>query len=378
LIHILELRSAVGTGGGPEKTILLGTAQSDPSRFRVTVCYLRNQSDTAFDVSQRGNHLGIKIVDIPERSSLDVSAYRQIQQLCREQQVDIVHGHDYKTDLYAVLLARSTGIIPMATAHGWTGHSWKERYVYYPADKRVLAHMTYVVAVSGDIRSELLRAGAAPERVEVILNGIDPAAFMRDPSRVTAARAAFGLAADDIAIGSIGRLEPQKRYDLLIAAASELRGRWPTLRVLIAGEGTARQSLERQIVERNLEGACVLLGHQPDIVLLHHALDLYVQASDYEGTPNAVLEAMAMRTPVVATDAGGTSELIAMNQDGIVVPIGDVDRLTGAIDSMLRDRGAASRLATSARHRVETELSFARRMERVAGVYERLIVSRGQ
>jgi glycosyltransferase involved in cell wall biosynthesis len=204
-IRVLELRSVRGTGGGPEKTILLGAAQADPSRWHVTVCYIRDARDGVFGIDKRAAGLGVDYTEIRERHSFDVSVWPALRRLIRDRHIDIVHAHDYKTNLLAWLLHRLKGTPVLATAHGWTGHSPRERRVYYPLDKWLLARLPYAVAVSSDIRSELLARGADPSRVEVILNGIDHRAFRRERGREAAAREKLGIAPGEIFVGSVGR-----------------------------------------------------------------------------------------------------------------------------------------------------------------------------
>jgi len=98
-----------------------------------------------------------------------------------------------------------------------------------------------------------------------------------------------------------------------------------------------------------------------------------VQSSDYEGTPNSVLEAMAMETPIVATAAGGTSELVADGVHGRIVPVGDSDALIAAMREAVGDSQRSRIMADAARRRVETELSFESRARRVEGIYQELI-----
>jgi glycosyltransferase involved in cell wall biosynthesis len=372
-IRVLELRSVAGTGGGPEKTILLGTARADTSAFNITVCYLRAKNDPRYHVDERARALGVKYVEIAERTSLDPAIWRQLVRLARQTGAQIVHAHEYKTDLLAWLLSRRLSVIPLATAHGWTGHSGRERFVYYPMDKRLLASFSRVIAVSGEIKTELVRCGASPKRVTVVLNGIDDRAYFRDGSQVRAARERFRVPLDGIAIGSVGRLEPQKRFDLLLEAFSVVRQHFPTALLLIAGEGSTRAELERQRDRLQLGSTCCLLGHVEDVAAFHHALDLFVQASDYEGTPNSVLEAMAFETPAVVTDAGGTEELLENGKEGLVVRRGDATRLAIAMMEALSNRDATASRSRAARLRVERELSFDIRMRKVEAIYRQLI-----
>jgi len=375
-IRILELRSVRGTGGGPEKTILLGSARTDPQRFAITICYLRDSRDDVFSVDNIAGRLPVDYVEVVEKHSFDWSVWPKLRQLVRERRIDIVHAHDYKTDLLAWLLAKCEPVIALSTVHGWTGHSWRERVVYYPLDKRILSSFPKLIAVSGEIRKNLIQHGAPAARVTTVLNGIDPQRFRRDRSRESSIRRQLGLRPDDVVIGSVGRLEPQKRFDLLVAAAAELRATLPSLKVVIVGEGSLRDTLSKQIDALNLGDVCLLLGHRTDIIDLHHAFDMFVQASDYEGTPNAVLEAMALETPVVATDVGGTAELLRDGIDGIIVSPGSEARLAKAIALARSDPESTTARVASARHRIETDLSFGARMAAVEAIYTELIQDR--
>jgi glycosyltransferase involved in cell wall biosynthesis len=375
--RILELRSVRGTGGGPEKTILLGSARTDPSRYAITVCYIRDERDRIFGIDTRAAALGLDYADVRERHSFDFSIWPKLRRLVRDKRIDIVHAHDYKTNLYALLLARAEGVVPLTTLHGYTGDSWKER-IYYAVDRQAIRYFPRVIAVSGQLRDGAVQAGSAPDRVVRILNGIDDAAFVRDERREDDAREWLGVPRSALVIGAVGRLEYQKRFDLLLTAFSELRQRQPRLdsRLVIAGDGSLLEALRRQRSALHLDETCILAGHCEDVARFHHGLDIFVQSSDYEGTPNAVLEAMALETPIVATDVGGTRELVQDGTHGIIVAPGNARALTDAIESMLAAPDAMRQRAVAARRRVETVLSFRARMAAVEAVYDALIESR--
>lgn len=375
-IRVLELRSVRGTGGGPEKTILLGTARTSRDRFDITVCYVRDDRDGVFAIDEWARTLGVDYVEIRERHSFDVRAWSAIRSLVRDRGIDIVHAHEYKTDLAALMLGRAEGVVPLATVHGWTGHSWKERRVYYPADRWILARFPHLIAVSEQIRETLIAAGARPERVTTVLNSIDPASFRRDRTRERPARANLALPADAIILGAVGRLEPQKRFDLLLDVLASLQLDEPDLHLAIAGDGSLKPALETQIEKLGIGGRAHLLGHRADVTELHHAFDIFVQSSDYEGTPNAVLEAMALETPIVATDVGGTREIAHHDVHALIVPPRDPAALAAAIRRLVADPTTARSLADAARRRVETDLSFGTRMARVEAIYDALMAER--
>jgi glycosyltransferase involved in cell wall biosynthesis len=371
-IRVLELRSVRGTGGGPEKTIMLGAAHADRDRFDITVCYIRDRRDLDFQPAHRASRLGITYLEAHERHSFDPAIWPTLRRIVSEHRIDIVHAHEYKTDFLALLLAKRTGIIPLATAHGWTGNSVREQWVYYPLDKRLLARFPRVVAVSGDIRDDLVRHGADPRRVTVLLNAVDPAAFRRSRERRNVVRSALGFGAADVVVGSVGRLERQKRYDLLLEAFAELARTRPDLRLAIAGDGRLRGELSLLAARLGVADRFHFLGHRHDVAEVHHAFDVFVQSSEYEGTPNAVLEAMAMETPLVATDVGGTKEVAGPGTHGLIVPKHDVPALSAAINEVLTDVDRTAARVAAARRRVEEDLSFANRTRRLEAIYAEL------
>lgn len=372
-INVLELRSVKGTGGGPEKTILQGAAQTDPSRFRVVVCYIRDRRDAVFTIDSNAAALGVQYVNVWERNSFDPRVWPALRRLIRDQRIDIVHSHDYKTNLLAYLLAKVGPVVPLSTVHGWNGHSAKERYLYYPVDKRLLVRFPRLIVVSSLIKAMLIAKGADPRHVSVVLNGIDPRAHVRDRTQEASVRRALDIEADSQVIGSVGRIEPEKRFDILIDAVGTLLSRHPRLRLVIAGAGSQSESIEAYAAAWLPPGICRFLGNRDDVIRLHHAFDCYVQSSDTEGTSNSVLEAMAMETPLVATDVGGTKEMITHEVHGLIVPPHDVSALALAIDRVLSDQAATAARVTASRRRVETDLSFERRMQTVEAIYEDLV-----
>jgi glycosyltransferase involved in cell wall biosynthesis len=163
---------------------------------------------------------------------------------------------------------------------------------------------------------------------------------------------------------------------VLVEAVAALRRADRPLFLVIAGEGPARAELETIVQRLKLQDRCKLLGLQPDISLVHHALDLFVQSSEAEGTPNVVLEAMAFETPIVATNVGGTGELVRHDVDGLLVWSSAVEALKAAIERVLSSPLETQQRVASARARIESNLSFDTRMRRIEAVYDELTNAR--
>ena len=160
---------------------------------------------------------------------------------------------------------------------------------------------------------------------------------------------------------------------MLIEAIAILRETRPDVKLLIAGKGSLGPDLLASAERRGVSDACIFAGHRTDVVEIFHALDVFVQSSDTEGAPNAVLEAMALETPIVATDVGGTRDLVNDGVHGLLVPRRKPAALAAAIARTIDDRKATACRVAAARRRVEQELSFDVRMGAVERIYDELV-----
>jgi glycosyltransferase involved in cell wall biosynthesis len=147
----------------------------------------------------------------------------------------------------------------------------------------------------------------------------------------------------------------------------------PRVRLVVAGDGSLLDETKAAATRLGIADRCLFLGHRQDVADLHQAFDLFVQSSEYEGTPNAVLEAMAMETPLVATDVGGTHELAAHGEHALLVSSRDVPALTAAIEAALADPAAARARAVAARRRIQDVLSFEQRTRQLEGIYAEMV-----
>ena len=136
-----------------------------------------------------------------------------------------------------------------------------------------------------------------------------------------------------------------------------------------------QSSLQEMIDQLNLGDRLRLLGHRMDMVDLYHAMDLFVLSSFREGLPNVVLEAMAMRVPVVATRVADVPGVISDGQTGLLCPIGDVQAMTDQMRKVINDASLRGQLADNARQHIVQNFTFSQRMQRIRAVYDRLMQS---
>ncbi len=151
-----------------------------------------------------------------------------------------------------------------------------------------------------------------------------------------------------------------------------MRTRVPEAELHVVGDGPLRGSAERLAGELGLGESVRFLGHREDVPeLLAHA-ECALLASDYEGCPLSVVEAMAASVPVVATAAGGTAELVTPGRTGTLAPRGDADALAAALEDVLADPARAAELGAEGRRNAEADLSLERMVERLVGLYDEL------
>lgn len=369
---VLHVRVVTGHGGGPEKTILNSPRFLPPLGYRAVLAYLHPPGDPGFvALQERAAAAGAELVSIPDRGPADLSVLWRLARLCRQRRVAIWHGHDYKSNALGLVLRRLWPMRLVTTLHGWTNLSGRVP-LYLRVDKWCLPRYEAAICVSEDLVAECRKLGLPPERVHLVHNAIDTREYRRTRPAAEAKRR-LGVPEGAFLLGAVGRLSEEKGFDLLIRAAVRLREAGRPVQLWIAGEGPARPALERLIVEYQAGDYVRLLGQVSDPRPLFEAMDLFVLSSLREGLPNVVLEAMAMRTPVVATRVAGVPSLVEDGVSGRLIPPGDLPSLTEAIAGLWDAAELREQFAERARQRVEAQFSFDRRMSKVARIYDQLL-----
>jgi len=266
--------------------------------------------------------------------------------LCRQWKPDVVVSFLF----YANLLGRLAGAfarVPVVISSVRT-----ERFGGRASDAalRFTDPLASLTVANCDNTARRLAADriVAKKRLLVIPNGVPLEAFANDYPDRSATRKSLGLSDEDFLWLAVGHLEPIKDYPTLLKAMTILRESGLPAKLRIAAEGSQRSYLQGLIRDLQLSGAVSLLGFRSDVPALLGAADALVQSSWCEGMPNVVIEAMAAGVPVVATNRGGTTELIEPGVTGLLVPPRDARALASAMAELMKlparqrsDMGAA-------------------------------------
>ena len=209
-----------------------------------------------------------------------------------------------------------------------------------------------------------------PAKVFVVPNAVLPIAI--DPTEAARQRLAWGFGVDDVVVGCVANYKPGKGLEGLVEVAATLRHIAPSLRYVFVGDGPMRAELAGAIDRHELRSVAVLHGRVSDARSLYPAFDIVVQTSTSEGLPNAVLEAAAAGLPIVATNVGGTAEILDSDVRGILIQPEDPHQLAGALLRLVADPTLRKRLGDAALER-SAEFSGARLAETTASLYVRLL-----
>lgn len=369
---VLDARVVTGAGGGPEKTILNSPRFLRDLGYRMICAYLHPPGDPGFDVLRaKAKSLDAQLESIPDRGPWDWRVFRNLLRLCRREQVAIYHGHDYKSNLLGLVLSRFWPVRLVTTAHGWVKHTSRTP-LYYRIDRWCLPRYEKVICVSPDLVETCRSAGVPENRCLLLENGIDLAAYRRTQS-VIEAKSALGFDPLRPLIGAVGRLSPEKGFDILVDAIAQMRAAGSPVQLVIVGEGDDRPRLQAKIAAHRLGADCRLAGFQDEPKPFYEAMDLFVLSSLREGLPNVLLEAMALEVPCVATRIAGVPRLIRDGENGRLIEPGDMAALAGAVRELLADAGERQRLGQAGQATVAERYSFARRMEKLAAIYDQLL-----
>lgn len=368
VIHVID---DLGLGGAQRQLVELVKALPR-DRYDLHVVSL---STTKTDYARTLQAAGVCLTQIPQSGKWDGRCFSMLSKLIKTGKPSIVHTWLFTADLYGRMAAWVAHVPVIISA---VRSVEPDKPAHYVVVDRVLRNITSAFTVNARAIGEVLtaREHVPIGKIHTIYNGLDLRAL--DPSRVNGAiRRAIGVGADVPLVGIVGRLAPVKDHATFLRAAAHVHRDAPQARFLIVGNGPLRGALEQLSQSLGLSGVVRFLDSQADVAEVFAALDLAVVSSRYEGCSNVILEAMAMGKPVIATAVGGNPELVTPGRTGLLVPVGDADRLAEAILTLVRDRPSARAMGQAGRQRIEAEFTLERMMRQTEQLYRQLMAGTG-
>lgn len=365
-MRILHLISSGGMYGAEAVILNLSLSLNAGGESQSVLAVFHNSAQPNLELHTAAEKAGIETHLIECHGQLDPAVPSRLRRLTKTLQIDVVHTHGYKADIYAGWGLRRSNVAVVATCHNWIDNGIILR-MYGRLDRWVLRRFQEVAAVSQAVRERLLSAGLKPERVQIIRNGI----VLSNGSLPMDAPGDRPLT-----VGLVGRLSPEKGIDIFIRAAESVLREFSSARFLVAGDGPEHDRLESLIHELKLEDRVVLLGRCEDMAGFYSSLDLLVISSHTEGLPMALLEGMAHGLPVVATCVGDIPSVVEEGRTGKLVPPGNPTALATAITALLSDAGCRRAMGGGARERVVAEFSASTMAKRYVELYRDALSAR--
>ncbi len=303
---------------------------------------------------------------------------RRLADVLRRCPVDLLHTNETGCEESAPA-ARLAGVpVIVGTLHVLPDvdvEAQRRRWIHQRLTRRAVHALDRAIAVSDAGRTAwMAHAGLPPDRIVTIHNGIDPMEFRR--RRTTSeARRALGIPAGDssVVIGALSRLSRVKGLEYVIDAAALLRAQHLNVRVVIAGDGELLEDLRRHAVRVGAAPCVHFVGHRADVTGALEAFDVFALPSLSEALPYAVIEAMSMELPVVASDVGGVPEIVANNRTGFLVPPRNAESLAAALRPLVESSALRTRIGLAGRQRVIECFDQRRMAQRTVDLYRSLL-----
>ncbi|MGE0609867.1 MAG: glycosyltransferase family 4 protein [Pirellulales bacterium] len=362
--RVLQIIPSLDQSGAEKQlTLLAGGLPRD--EFEVHVCALTRGGPLQAALAEQG----IPVTVIGKRFKFDPSAWFRLRSHIGRLKPDLVQTWMFAANAYGRTAAWSAGVRRVAASERCVD-PWKSWHQL--AIDRRLARRTQAIVVNSTGVSDFYQAQGLPaEKFVLIPNGIAP--FRGPAARRDQLLADLGLPGNARLLGAVGRLWPQKRVKHLLQACDILQNVRQDFHLLVIGDGPLRDRLESYRDDLHLSGNVHFLGHRADVPQLLPALDMLLLASEFEGLPNVLMEAMAAGIPVVATDIPGNRDLVIHDQTGLLVPPDDRPAFASAILRLLENNDLAQRLGAAGRQRIESEFTVTRMIDRFASLYRKLL-----
>ena len=320
----------------------------------------------------------VTIHSVPHSLSFPLS---YIHRLVQERDVEIIHAlMDYSTNTAAASFVSKVTDIPfvynvqgMGTRTGrFVVDALAECYDW-TIDRFISRNAKKLILLSKSLISRTRKLGVPDSKVVVIPSGVDSAHY--NPERPEVKRRASQLRGEfgfhnEVVVGFVGRLYPAKGLTYLFSAVKRIQSKLPNITLLVVGDGAQRKELEA--MSKMLKVKTIFAGWQHDVVPYYSLMDIFVLPSLFEGLPNVILEAMAMRKAVIATKVGGNPDVLSDGENGFLVPVRNVQKLALALEKLIEDETLRAKMGAMNRQKVETCFLWSKTAEKVEKVYREI------
>lgn len=351
--RILHIRDSGGLFGG-ENVILTLAKNLDKSIFNLRLLCMKRSDGRSEAFINAAQRIGLAVDIMEVRGRFDRKAILSLRNYILSHRINLIHTHDFKSDFYGLLSTCSLDVKKISTAHGSTRDSPLKRFYLFFDERIVYPFFDRIIAVSEDLRSQLLGKLISPDKIEVIQNGLDIDLLARKDNGVKPELVSSATSGAKV-FAVIGRLYPDKGHIFFIQAFASLAREHQNIIGIIVGDGPEKGNIERQIESFGLGERIQCSGVIEDIKHVYDSIDYLVIPSLTEGLPYVLLEAMASGIPVIATSVGDIPLLVQDGYTGYLVQAGDIEAMTARMRDLITMPEQARLMAERGKKMIEDQ-----------------------
>ena len=285
---------------------------------------------------------------------------------------NIVHVHGFKENFIGGFVARIVNANAIVRTHHGKGIIGLARRYDFIEHINDFLLTDFIIAVSFDLKEILEKNGISSHKISVVHNGIMPDAQVNS-APIQVLKQKIGIEDDEFVIGAIGRLVAVKDYKTFIAGAKIILEVHQKTKFIVVGDGPLQNDLEAQAIKLNIIDKIKFLGFQEDVMGIIQTFDIFAMTSLHEGIPMALLEAMSMKKPIVATNVGGIPEIICDSQNGLLIPAEDPEALANACLRLQRNATLRNCLSHCGFEYIQRKYSLKIMAEQTLAVYKEVL-----
>ncbi|MFH1215529.1 MAG: glycosyltransferase [Pseudomonadota bacterium] len=363
-LQIMHLLPSLDPGGMENGVVNLVNGHKEP--FLGHICCLENTGS----FQKRIANPAVQVHIMNKKPGFKLGLVFQLAQLLRQAKIDIVHTHNHLTLVYGIPAAKIAKVpIIIHGEHGSPFHyNLKRRLIYQWCYRQMDA--LFVVAQS--LGCEIVETkGVGWGKIKIVPNGVDTNIFQGSQKDDILLKK-LDIKKGDFVIGSIGRVEPIKNYEIMPLVAAEIKKKFPNVKWLVVGDGSGLSRLKKEILEKNLVNDFILPGKTDNVPAMLSLMDIFVLPSLNEGMANSILEAMSCGKPIIATDVGANSELICDGENGYIIPKNEERPLIDKILYLLENPEICKSFGEKSRQKVESKWSMGAMIDSYQKIYSEI------
>lgn len=383
-IRVLHLITRIIVGGAQENTMLTADLL-DKTRYEVEV-WSGSQAGSEGTLLEEFKRRNIKLEFIPEiireiNPIKDLWALYKLVRKLKEKNFDIIHTHSSKAGILGRIAGWLTGTpIIIHTVHGWSFHERLNPKVrsFYIFFEKMMDKITdkFITVTDLDIKKGIEAGISNSQKYKTIHSSIELHKFRDVEIDISEYRSQLGVNNDDIIVGTVARLSPQKAPIDFVEMAKIVHDANPNVKFIYVGDGPLRSDVEQKIQEYGLEDTIFLLGLRRDVPEILHCIDIFVLTSHWEGLPRVFSQSMAAAKPIVATNVDGAPEAIKHEFNGFLVKAGDIKDLAYYIGLLINDRKLRENMGINGLKSVDPAFCSKAMVRQIEEVYEAFLRKR--